>query len=265
MPPRPPAFTAGQLEALCQCLAETTGGLTGTEIGRILAQAKVRDVDPAMTKWKRLFNALSAAHNRDGHGGRTLAFITAALEPSRYVGRQAVFEERRQQLNVTLSFVGLAFRADGKFGVVSATSTLNEAEARANRLRAQLSARGVHPEVIKYCKAELLHNNCFHAVLEACKGVAERLRERTALVKDGGELVDDVFAGSSPRLKINAFVTDSEKSEQRGFVNLLKGLFGTFRNPTAHSPRTVWPVSETDALDLFSLCSYVHRRIDSAN
>jgi uncharacterized protein (TIGR02391 family) len=44
----------------------------------------------------------------------------------------------------------------------------------------------------------------------------------------------------------------------------LKGLFGTFRNPTAHSLKATWPLSEQDALDLFSLCSYVHRRLDRA-
>jgi len=73
-----------------------------------------------------------------------------------------------------------------------------------------------------------------------------------------------VFSGVSPKLRINALVSASEQSEQRGFTNLLKGLFGTFRNPTAHAPRIAWPMTEEDALDLFSLCSYVHRRIDSA-
>ena len=264
MPPEPPVFSPGQLEALCQCLAETSSGLTGSEIGRLLAQVKVTDTDPTLTKWRRLFNALAAAHNRDRHGGRVLAFITAAMEPSRYAGRQDVFEGRRQELNVTLAFVGLEFRPEGNFRRVSAAATLGEAEERASRLRAKLSARGVHAEVIKYCKPELLQNNCFHGVLEATKGIAERLRIRTGSGKDGAELADEVFSGQSPRLKINAFRTDSEQSEQRGFVSLLKGLFGTFRNPTAHAPRTVWPISEDDALDLFSLCSYVHRRIDRA-
>ena len=264
MPPKPPAFSTGQLEALCKCLADTSSGLTGTEIGTLLAQVRVRDVDPSITKWKRLFNALSGAHNRDRNGGRALAFIAAALEPSRYVGRHDVFKGRRQELNVTLAFVGLEFRPDGKFRVVRAAATLGEAEVRANRLRSQLSARGVHAEVIKYCRPELLQSNCFHAVLEASKGVAERLRERVGSGSDGAELVDEVFSGVSPKLRINALVSASEQSEQRGFTNLLKGLFGTFRNPTAHAPRIAWPMTEEDALDLFSLCSYVHRRIDSA-
>lgn len=77
-------------------------------------------------------------------------------------------------------------------------------------------------------------------------------------------MVDEALAGDPPRLKINRFATDSEKSEQRGFTNLVKGLFGVFRNPTAHAPRIAWSMSEEDALDLFSLASYIHRRIDHA-
>jgi uncharacterized protein (TIGR02391 family) len=264
MSPRPPAFTAAQLESLCRCLADTDSGLTGTEIGHFLRQVKTADPDPTMTKWRRLYNALSARQNKDRHGGRTLAFIHASVDPARYSGKHTVFERRRQEINVSLAFVGLEYRPDGRFQAVSKATTLSEAEQRANRLRAQLSARGVHPDVLHACRAELLSNNCFHAVLEASKSVAAKIRTRTGLVTDGAELVDAALGGPQPRLRINALSTDTERNEQRGFVNLAKGLFGTFRNPTAHAPRLVWNLSEEDALDLFSLASYVHRRIDAA-
>ena len=52
-------------------------------------------------------------------------------------------------------------------------------------------------------------------------------------------------------IKINNFISETEKSEQKGFVNLSKGLFGTFRNPTAHAPKIEWNMSEEDVL-LFS-------------
>lgn len=263
MAQNPPQFSAAHLESLCQTLADTHFGLTGSEIGRLLAQVKVRDTDPQMTKWKRLFNALAGAQNQHGHGGRVLAFIAAALSPVRYAGRRDQFEARRHDVNVALAFVGLEYRSDGKFGRVSQATTLDEAEARASRLRAALSARGVHSEVLKYCRAELMSNNCFHAMLEASKGVAERLRTKGSSTKDGAELVDEVLGGATPKLRINAYSTESDKSEQRGFTNLLKGLFGTFRNPTAHTPRIAWNLQEADALDLFSLCSYVHRRLDT--
>lgn len=47
-------------------------------------------------------------------------------------------------------------------------------------------------------------------------------------------------------------------------MNLLKGLFGTFRSPTAHAPKITWAIAERDALDLLTLVSLLHRRLDQA-
>jgi Protein of unknown function (Hypoth_ymh) len=217
MPGTPPPLSAGQLEALCKILGETTHGLTGTEIERILRQVKVTDTDPGITKWQRLFNALAARQNRDQSADRVFAFVGAALDPARYVGEHHKFEARRTGVNAVLALCGFEYRADGKFYAVATASTLSEAETRAHRLRAALSARGVHPDVIASCRVELVEQNVFHAVLEASKGVAEKLRARCGLTSDGAQLVDEALGGDNPMLRINAFGTDSEKSEQRGF------------------------------------------------
>lgn len=59
------------------------------------------------------------------------------------------------------------------------------------------------------------------------------------------------------------FITESGKSEQKGLANLLIGLFGAVRNPLAHAPKTIWPMSEQDALDILTLASLIHRKLDS--
>lgn len=46
---------------------------------------------------------------------------------------------------------------------------------------------------------------------------------------------------------------------------LTKGMFGTFRNTTAHAPKVSWPIGLDDALDLLTLASLLHRRLDSAH
>ena len=94
--------------------------------------------------------------------------------------------------------------------------------------------------------------------------MAQKIRQRTSLSGDGARLVRDALGGTDPVLRINAFSTESEKGEQRGFVNLLIGMFGVFRNPTAHTPRQSWPIPEQDAMDLLVLASYAHRRLDQA-
>jgi len=74
--------------------------------------------------------------------------------------------------------------------------------------------------VLSYCRAELLDENYFHAVFEATKGVAERIRTLSGLSGDGADLVNKAFAGQQPVLVLGPLITESEKSEQKGFANL---------------------------------------------
>lgn len=81
---------------------------------------------------------------------------------------------------------------------------------------------------------------------------------------DGAELVNKALAGQQPILALGPLTTESEKSEQKGFANLLIGLFGVVRNPLAHALKTNWPMSEQDALDILTLVSLIHRKPDGA-
>ena len=123
----------------------------------------------------------------------------------------------------------------------------------------------MHPDVLAFCRAELLQQNYFHAVLEASKSVADKLRNLTGTTGVGSPLVDAVcFPAASPRVRFNSLATEWERSEQTGLATLMKGLFSTFRNPTAHAPKVLWATSRTDALDMLTLASMLHRRLDDA-
>ena len=95
--------------------------------------------------------------------------------------------------------------------------------------------------------------------------MADKIRTRTGLTDDGDDLVSRAFSGSIPMLAINALQTKSERSEQSGFANLLRGTFGMFRNTTAHEARIHWRMTKEDAEDLLSLLSLIHRRLDQAH
>lgn len=261
-----PAMDSAHLEAVCKVLGDTANGLTGGEIERLLQGRGIADPGP-ITKWQRLHQALFAQQARDRCANNVVAFIADAMAPARYLNSRQLFETRRAALNAALAFVGMSVRDDGNVERRDVAKTLSEAEGRASLLRRALQDRKVHPEVLKFCRAELLEDNYFHAVLEATKSVADRLRGLSGLSEDGNELADKALmpgAVGHPRLAISACSNESERSEQKGFAWLVKGLFGAFRNPTAHAPRISWAMSEQDALDILSTISYVHRRLDNA-
>ena len=111
-----------------------------------------------------------------------------------------------------------------------------------------------------------MQENYFHAVFEATKSVADKIREKAEVDGDGSELVDRVFGMGKhgiPILAFNSLQTETERSEHSDLMQLMKGMFGVFRNITGHAPKIKWPVSEQDALDLLTIASYLHRRLDT--
>ena len=262
-----PPFNPQDLEALAKILGATEGGLTGSEIGRLLQDTKIPDPTPEQTKWKRLYNAFATFQNRKKFGNHVVVFINHTMRPVGYTSQVNLFSERRDALNVVLAFSGMQVRRDGKVVRARKSDDLADAMQRASRLHAALSNRQVHPDVLRYCKPELLQENYFHGVFEATKSIAAKIRSLSGLSGDGAALVNAAFSlgkHQTPILAINSLTTETERSEQRGFGNLLLGLFGTVRNPLAHRPKQEWPMSEQDALDILTMASLIHRKLDRA-
>jgi uncharacterized protein (TIGR02391 family) len=257
-------FTQSQLQAIADALGDTSEGLIGSEIGHLLATCKMFDSDPEITKRHRLYNAFAHSQNKRQDRLAILAFIRKSMRPELYARAPERYEPMRANLNRALAFAGLAVKASGELDDVEQAHTLTEAERRAGELRTDLEVRKVHPDVLRFCREELLVDNYFHAVLEAAKSVADKLRARSGLTDDGVALVDRALGGDSPIVAINALSTESERSEQRGFANLLKGTFGMFRNTTAHAPKINWALNREDAEEVLTLLSMIHKRLDAA-
>ncbi|HUZ52193.1 MAG TPA: TIGR02391 family protein [Streptosporangiaceae bacterium] len=259
----PPAFSASVAEQVCKVLADA---VTGSEIPNLIAVLKIAEPPGSQqaTKWKRLFNAVAERQNRQGDGRPLLRLVTDVMAPVRFES-PARFNEIRARLNERLLLSGYQVLEGGKLARAKPAATLSEAQRRADDLRSELSRRDVHSDVLLFCRAELLEQNYFHAVLEASKSVADKLRTLTGVTGDGTPLVDATCSMSSgPRVVFNDLVTEWERSEQTGIATLLKGLFSTFRNPAAHAPKVLWSTSRKDALDMLTLASMLHRRLDSA-
>jgi len=254
----------GSLESICKILGDTNNGFSGTEISKYLAETNIKDPQLNSTKWKRLYDALSIKQSEDRCSNNVLAFLKYVLRPSRHIHRKEWFKNIRTELNYVLSFEGFELTESGDIRATDKVKTFSEAEERAQNLRKALLDRKIHSDVLTFCKAELLVDNYFHAVFEATKSIAEKIRVKTGLTNDGGDLVTHAFSFKDkvPYLALNSLQTESEKSEQRGFSNLLIGIFGTFRNTTAHVPKITWNIDEQDALDILSTISLIHRKLD---
>ena len=255
------SFKNDLLEEVVKQLAEQA---TGTELSRMFDDLGLRDDSGESTKWRRIFSVLTDAQRREGNGTRVAVFVERILSPVRFKEARA-HEEARVVVNRLLVFHGLFVNEAGKLQLVAAAKTLNEAAERASRLRAELTRRKIHPDVLRFCRAELLADNYFHAVFEATKSVADKIRTKAGLTTDGNDLVDQAFGlrQGMPRLAFNSLVTETQQTEHKGLGNLLRGLFGTFRNVTAHAPRITWTIEEDEALELLTITSYLHRRLDA--
>jgi uncharacterized protein (TIGR02391 family) len=203
---------------LADALAETVHGLSKKELQEVFSVAKVRDPTPtpapgtyiSISKRDRLFNALVAQQNADGHANGVLRFVKTAMDPARYTKEPDKFDPRRDALNETLSFASLEITEQGKL-------------------------------------------------------IAEHVRQQTGLSTDGHRLISGAFEASgdqAPILALNARQAETERSRQRGLVEVLKAIVSAARNPAAHEPKDLGQLDESDAIDLLTQMSYLHRQLD---
>jgi len=262
-----PCFSEQALTSISKIIGDTSLGLTGTEITRYLQKSKIPDISLDTTKWKRLYNAFADFQNKRQFGNHVILFINNVMDPILYTDCPDVFTSWQDKLNAVLSFAGFYIRDDGKVCHSDKADNLNDALNRTNRIHAALVMRKVHKDVLDCCKKELFQENYFHAVFEATKSIATKIRNMSGLTCDGAELAQKVFGlgkDSKPILAINNLKTETEIGEQKGFVSLLVGVFGVIRNPLAHEPKKEWDMSEQDTLDILTTISLIHRKLDES-
>lgn len=256
--PTPP-FPAAAIEKMARILGECG---TGSNIDRALERCGLADGSGVSTKWRRLDWIFTETQRRYERADEILSFIKEFLHPVTFAEDEQAFEAHRAALNRVLAFSGIEYGEDGEFRPIHPAHTIADATQRAKGVTGRLESRGIHPEVLKYCKAEIMSEDYFHALFEASKGLAQRIRELSGASGDGAKLVDTVFSMKQPILAFNSLQTETEKSEHRGFAELLKGCFAAVRNPGAHEPRILWK-GEDDAADYLTLISLLHRKLDA--
>lgn len=193
-----------------------------------------------LSKPKRIARVLSHEQDKVGSGVCVLRFIREIVTQDRFVDNRDGFNDTRVKLNKVLLLHGLEYTEKCEFKWVERAQTLDEIDQRINGLVGKLRQGGCHPEVLKYCTHEFMGEDYFHGILEAAKGVCQRLRDMTGLMTDGADLINMSFGVKHPILAFNTLMTESEQSEQKGIVSLFLGCHQFLRNPRAHAPRKLW-------------------------
>jgi len=243
-----PAIKPKVLESVSKCLADF---VSHSEVSKFLEESGLSNNDPTNSKWKRLYNSFAAYQNENQYSNAIQIFIQKVASPVRFINNEEQYDSFRAALNKCLLFCGLELGNEGRYKLVKAASTIGEAHARADMLANRLKERSVHAHVLVFCKAELVQDNYFHAVLECTKSIAEKIRVMSGSTKDGGELIDYAFGLGKmnvPIIALNSLDSESKLSEHKGFGNLLEGFLGMFRNTTAHAPKIIWTLEVEDAL-----------------
>ena len=252
-------FDAGLIEGIGYLLE---GCCTHLELTRVFEQCRFDpETQYGLSKPKRIATVLYYEQRKVGNANSILRFIQECLSKSRYIDNPSEFEEKRCALNRLLALVGLSYGKDCQFSKIDVAKTIDEVQQRVNSVLGKLRERGAHPEVLRYCTREFLADDYFHGILEASKGVFQRIRERTGLQADGAELIQAAFSSKNPLIAFNSLQSESEMSEHKGIGSLMLGVCQFLRNPRAHAPRILWH-DEMNALEAMSFLSMLHRVLD---
>ena len=220
-----------------------------------------------LNKREWLYNCLVTEINKSHSFCKIISFLQAALNPALYtsIDSRQKYRYLVEETNKVLLFAGLSIDQSGQLVEVSQAQTLTEVDQRVNHLKKALYDRAIHSEVQKYCVEDYLRADYYDAVLEAIKGLAERVRQISGLTTDGGTLFQTAFSKNDPYIFFNAMKTDSERSEYTGLKELLEAIFHLVRNPAAHTPKVNWKTDETKALDILTLISFAHKYLDECH
>lgn len=260
-----------EIEKISRIIGEK---LTGSNITAMFQDLGFTDFDLKQnrpftsTKWRRINESLLEKCINLKSDRPVLNVIEYVSKPSNYVDSPTIWNDLKRAINSILIFKGYELQDDGYVYTTKAVKTLNEAHQRLKSLKDEISSLTLHPEVTKYCKEELLQENYFHAVFEACKGLFDRIRKMSDLTLDGYPLINNAFNFEKPPYQPKIFIqgnslkTQDEKNQYYGLVNSIKTCLYLYRNHQAHIPKIYDELSLNDAIRGLILVSLSHELLD---
>lgn len=254
------ALTENQLNPICEKLATL---ISGTKISYMLCSLNLPcELDERATKWRRIYNAIAINQNKTHTNDALIRIIEWIMEPSLYINNEEEFIESRDELNKHLSFIGLELLTNGKVQSRSVATTLEEANQTVSRLKCDLQKFNIHPQILAFCRPEIISENLFHLIFEASKCPLNELRSLSGLTDDGNTLVNKCFDGKNPLIVMNRLTTSDEISEHKGVQALLNSIVYLYRNPKAHQPKYFSSDNYQSTLEALIIISWARYALD---
>jgi uncharacterized protein (TIGR02391 family) len=113
---------------------------------------------------------------------------------------------------------------------------IGEAEDIASPGRTLRAYEGLqlHAEIERAASRLYKDGHYANAVEAAVKALNGLVRLRSGLEHDGTSLMERAFNPTNPVLKFNDLADQSDKDEQKGFMQMFSGAVSGLRNPRAH-------------------------------
>jgi uncharacterized protein (TIGR02391 family) len=119
----------------------------------------------------------------------------------------------------------------------------------------------LHPEISRASSGLYNDGHYANAVEAAVKALNGLVRLRSDLEFDGTTLMERAFSPSNPVLKFNGLLDQSDKDEQKGFMQMFAGAVSGLRNPRAHGFIKDGPER---ALEFIAFVSLLAKLLDEA-
>lgn len=90
------------------------------------------------------------------------------------------------------------------------------------------------PDLARWTRRLFRDGHFARAVEEAFKCLNNIVKNKSRSMTDGAPLMQHAFSADKPILKLNRLKSQSERDEQRGYMEMFAGAMRGIRNPRAH-------------------------------
>ncbi|MBS5854348.1 MAG: hypothetical protein KIC56_03880 [Clostridium sp.] len=155
-------FTEQNLHNISAIIADTSRGLTKSELERHLRESKITLVSDGsfnnglyykigLNKRDWLYNCLANEINSTHNFNKVIEFIEIVTNPVNYtkLEKRNQYEFILEELNKILLLLGCQINSSGKFIEIVKANSLDEVDRRVNSLKKKMYDRNIHSEVVK--------------------------------------------------------------------------------------------------------------------